>query len=177
MFDAAGNATDDIASQWFVGQPVTVNYDYKITGIWQITDAANPTGKQNPDFQYSVPGYVKYDRLSASGDITPADKQIIGSRIPKFTAGMNNTFKYANFSLSVFLNSSYGITARNSLKDVGNVSWRENQLDKEYWTPTNPINTYPKNDLNGSVNPLRAGFYEKGRLPENSGCVAGLPFF
>ncbi|MEI7423156.1 MAG: TonB-dependent receptor [Prolixibacteraceae bacterium] len=160
LYDAAGNPIDDIASNWFIGQPVSVNYDYRITGIWQITDAANPNGKQNPDFQYSVPGYVKYDRKSATGDITPADKQIIGSRIPKFTAGMNNTFRYGNISLSVFLNSSYGVTARNSLKDVGNVSWRENQLDKEYWTPTNPINTYPKNDLNGSVNPLRAGFYE-----------------
>jgi TonB-linked SusC/RagA family outer membrane protein len=161
LYDAAGNPISDIASNWFIGQPVTVNYDYKITGIWQITDPANPTGKQNADFQYSVPGYVKYDRLSPSGDITPADKQIIGSRIPKFTAGMNNSFSYGNFSLSIFLNSSYGITARNSLKDVGNVSWRENQLNKVFWTPENPINTYPKNDLNGSVNPLRAGFYEK----------------
>jgi TonB-linked SusC/RagA family outer membrane protein len=164
LYDAAGNPIDDIASNWFIGQPVNVNYDYRITGIWQIADPANPNGKQNPDFQYSVPGYVKYDRKSASGDITPADKQVIGSRIPKFTAGMNNTFKYGNISLSIFLNSSYGITARNQLKDVGNVSWRENQLDKVYWTPSNPIDTYPKNDLNGSVNPLRAGFYEKANF-------------
>jgi TonB-linked SusC/RagA family outer membrane protein len=164
LFDAAGNPIDDIASNWFIGEPVNVNYDYKITGIWQIENTANPTGKQNADFQYSVPGYVKYDRVSATGDITPADKQIIGSRIPDFLAGMNNTFKYGNFSMSVFINSSYGITARNQLKDVGNVSWRENQLNKVFWTPENPINTYPKNDLNGSVNPLRAGFYEKANF-------------
>jgi hypothetical protein len=164
LYDAAGNAIDDIASNWFIGQPVSVNYDYRITGIWQIENAANPTGKQNADFQYSVPGYVKYDRVSATGDITPADKQIIGSRIPDFLAGMNNTFKYGNFSLSVFLNSSYGITARNQLMDVGSVSWRENQLNKVFWTPENPINTYPKNDLNGSVNPLKAGFYEKANF-------------
>ena len=164
LYDSNGNPIDDIASNWFIGQPVSVNYDYKISGIWQITDAANPNGKQNPEFQYSIPGYVKYDRVSASGDITPADKQIIGSRIPLFTAGMNNTFIYGNFSLSVFLNSSYGVTARNSLKDVGGVSWRENQLEKVFWTPENPINTYPKNDLNGSVNPLKAGFYEKANF-------------
>ena len=161
LYDAAGNPISDIASNWFIGQPVTVNYDYKITGIWQITDPANPTGKQNADFQYSVPGYVKYDRLSASGDITPADKQVIGSRMPKFTSGMNNSFSYGNFSLSIFLNSSYGITARNSLMDVGSISWRQNQLNKVFWTPENPIDTYPKNDLNGTVNPLKAGFYEK----------------
>ena len=164
LFDSAGNPIDDIASNWFIGQPVSVNYDYRITGIWQIANPANPTAKQNADFQYSVPGYVKYDRVSASGDITPADKQIIGSRIPDFTAGMNNSFRYGNFSLSVFLNSSYGITARNSLMDVGSVSWRENQLNKVFWTPENQINTYPKNDLNGSVNPLKAGFYEKANF-------------
>ena len=160
LFDATGKAIDDIASNWFIGQPVDVNYDYKINGIWQITDPANPTSKQSPDFQYSFPGYVKYDDKTTGNDITPDDKQLIGSRIPYLTAGMNNTFQYGNFSLSIFLNSSFGITARNSLMDVGSISWRQNQLEKVFWTPENPINTYPKNDLNGSVNPLKAGFYE-----------------
>ena len=77
---------------------------------------------------------------------------------------MNNSFKYGNFSLNLFLNSSFGITARNDLLDVGSVSWRQNQLEKVFWTPENPINTYPKNDLNGSVNPLKAGFYEKANF-------------
>lgn len=161
LFDANGKPIDDLASNWFIGQPVNVNYDYKITGIWQIANPANPNGKQDPNFQYSIPGYVKYDDKSPGKDITPDDKQIIGSRIPDFTAGMNNVFNYGNFSLTVFLNSSFGITARNQLMDVGNISWRQNQLEKTFWTPENPINTYPKNDLNGSVNPLRGGFYEK----------------
>jgi len=161
LFDESGNPIDDIASNWFIGQPVSVNYDYKITGIWQIANPANPNGKQDPNFQYSIPGYVKYDDKTAGNDINPADKQLIGSRIPDFTAGLNNTFRYGNFSFNVFLNSTFGITARNTLLNVGNVSWRENQMEKVFWTPENPINTYPKNDLNGSVNPLRAGFYEK----------------
>ena len=164
LYDETGKPSDDLASKWFIGQPVNVNYDYNIIGIWQINDTANPNGKQSAEFQYSIPGYVKYADNSVGNDITPADKQIIGSMIPDFTAGMNNSFKYGNFSLNLFLNSSFGITARNDLLDVGSVSWRQNQLEKVFWTPENPINTYPKNDLNGSVNPLKAGFYEKANF-------------
>ena len=33
---------------------------------------------------------------------------MIGSAAPKFTGGMNNTFRYKGFDLSVFMNFSFG---------------------------------------------------------------------
>lgn len=164
LYDENGRPADDLASERFIGYPVNVNYDYVIDGIWQIADPKNAAGQQDPAYRYSIPGNVKYVDTDGQNDITPEDKQIIGSTIPKFTAGLNNRFSYGDFTFSFFLNSSYGITARNYLLDVGDLSWRQNQLQKEYWTPENPINTYPKNDLNGSVNPLKAGFYEKAHF-------------
>lgn len=164
LTDENGRPADDLASERFIGYPVNVNYDYVIDGIWQIADPSNPNGPQDAAYRYSIPGNVKYVDTDGQNDITPEDKQIIGSTIPKFTAGLNNRFAYGDFTFSFFLNSSYGITARNYLLDVGDLSWRQNQLQKEYWTPENPINTYPKNDLNGSVNPLKAGFYEKAHF-------------
>ena len=41
------------------------------------------------------------------------------------------------------------------------LSYRQNQLDKEFWTESNPINTYPKNVGDGSENTKRVSFYEK----------------
>ncbi|MCA1742310.1 MAG: SusC/RagA family TonB-linked outer membrane protein, partial [Bacteroidales bacterium] len=41
------------------------------------------------------------------------------------------------------------------------LSYRQNQLDKVFWTPENPINTYPANIPDGSVNVRRMNFYEK----------------
>lgn len=161
LYDENGKPMDDIASYWFIGQPVSVNYDYRFIGIWQIADPSKPTGQQDPNYRYSIPGYMKYDDKDGVNDITTADKQLIGSAIPKITMGMMNTFQYKNLSLSFFLNASLGRTARNHLMSVATNSYRQNRLLVEFWTPENPTNSYPKNSLDTSVNPMDAGFYQK----------------
>jgi hypothetical protein len=138
-----------------------VNYDYRFIGIWQIADPLNASGQQDPNYRYSIPGYMKYEDKDGVNDITTADKQIIGSAIPKVTMGLTNTFRYKNISLSVFLNAQLGQTARNYLLDVSTNSYRQNRLLVNFWTPENPINSYPKNSLDTSVNSMDAGFYEK----------------
>lgn len=161
IYDDNGKPVDDVGSRWFIGQPIDVNFDYVFDGIWQITDPNHPNSQQDPNDQYSIPGHVKYKDVDGSGNITTADRQIIGRTIPGFTASLLNTFTYRNFTLSVFLNGMKGRTAKNVLLSENRVSYRQNQLDKIFWTPENPINTYPANDLNGSVNPLTSGYYRK----------------
>lgn len=161
LYDQNGNPVDDVGSRWFIGQPVSVNYDYVFNGIWQITNPANPTGQQDPRYRYSIPGNVKYLDVDGVNDITPADRQVIGRTIPDFTASMLNFFTYKSFTFSFFLNGTKGITARNVLLNENDMSYRQNSLVKDFWTPDNPINTYPKNDLNGAVNPLKSGYYRK----------------
>jgi len=74
-----------------VGESVGSFYMYQTDGV----DAA--TGNQ------------KYKDLNIDGKITQdADRAIVGSSQPKFLASITNTFRYKNFDLSVFLNSSYG---------------------------------------------------------------------
>lgn len=161
LFDADGKAMDDIGSRWFIGQPISVNYDYRFIGIWQIADPNNPNGQQDPNYRYSIPGYMKYQDKDGVNDITPADKQIIGSAVPKVTMGMMNSFRYKNVTLSVFLNAQLGQTAYNSMYEVSTNSYRQNRLMVNFWTPENPTNAYPKNSLDTSVNPMNAGFYQK----------------
>lgn len=161
LYDENGKPMDDIASKWFVGKPVSVNYDYRFVGIWQIANPSNPNGQQDPNYRYSIPGYMKYNDKDGINDITTSDKQIIGSAIPKVNMSMMNTFRYKNVSLSVFLNAQLGQTARNYLLDVSTNSYRQNRLMANFWTPDNPINSYPKNSLDTSVNPMDAGFYQK----------------
>lgn len=161
IYDANGKPIDDVGSRWFIGQPININYDYVFNGIWQILDPANPNGLQDPNYRYSIPGNVKYKDIDGVNDITTADRQVIGRTIPDFTASWLNTFTYRNFLLSFFLNAVKGITARNELLNENDMSYQQNQMVKEFWTPENPINTYPRNDLNGSVNPLKSGYYRK----------------
>ena len=161
LFDENGKPIDDIASGWFIGNPVGSNYDYVFNGIWQITDANNPKGPQDSNYPNSIPGYMKYKEIDGEVGITTDDKTIIGRSIPDITIGMMNMFSYKNLSLSFFINSQFGQTARNYLKDVNSNSYAQNKMMIDFWTPDNPINTYPKNQLNSGVNPEGAGFYEK----------------
>jgi TonB-linked SusC/RagA family outer membrane protein len=161
LYDADGKPIDDVGSRWFIGQPIGVNYDYVFDGIWQITDPNNPTGQQDPNYVYSIPGNVKYLDVDGINGITTADRQLIGRTIPDFTASMLNFLTYKDFSFSFFLNGQKGATASNVLLQENDMSYRQNVSDKVFWTPENPINTYPRSDLNGSVNPLKSNYYRK----------------
>ena len=53
-------------------------------------------------------GNAVYEDVNKDGQITVADKQFYGSALPKFFGGLNNTFAYKGFDLSVFFNFSSG---------------------------------------------------------------------
>ena len=155
LYDETGKPIDDVASEWFIGYPVNVNYDYTFDGIHQVGETVSYTSP------LSQPGYVKYKDLNNDQIIDSEDLSIIGSQIPVVTFGMNNTISYKGFSLSVFLNGQFGALYPNYLKGTHTLSYRQNQLVKEFWTESNPINTYPMNAGDGSENTKRVRFYEK----------------
>ena len=36
LLDEEGEEVDDLANNWFIGQPIRVNYDYVWDGVWQL---------------------------------------------------------------------------------------------------------------------------------------------
>jgi TonB-linked SusC/RagA family outer membrane protein len=73
-----------------VGQPLGSFYTY-------LTDGLNANGSQ------------KYKDLNNDKVISQdGDRTVVGSSQPDFLASITNTFRYKNFDLSIFLNSSYG---------------------------------------------------------------------
>ncbi len=159
IVDLYGNATDDIASGWFIGQPIDVNYGYRFAGIWQVEDSisgriassAQPTAR---------PGFVRVEDLNGDGKIDPTDRTFIGSLEPRYIAGFTNTFRLNRLTFSAFFNTVQGVTRSNALLGTNLVftDVRRNAPSRVYWTPETPINTYPSNS-NGS-NPLGVPFYE-----------------
>ena len=157
IVDLYGDETDDIGSGWFIGQPIDVNYGYEFDGIWQVADsAAIPTSAQPT----AKPGDVRIRDLNGDGLINPADRTIIGSLEPDYVAGLSNTVKFKRLTVSAFLHTVQGITRSNILLGTNQVfsDVRRNTVYREYWTPENPINTYPANS--NSSNPLGVPFYE-----------------
>lgn len=135
--DENGNEIDDVANSWFVGQPIRVNYGYKMIGVWQLNEAEEAAA-------YGVePGTVKIEDVNGDGAITEDDRRIIGQIDPKLTWGLSNSFTYKNFSLEIFVVGSHGATRLNNLlRDNSASELRRNVLKKNWWTPENPTNEY-----------------------------------
>ena len=64
--------------------------------------------------QVYIGDYI-FEDVSNDGIIDEKDQTFLGSPLPKFTYGINNTFKYKNFDLSIFLYGSQGNKAMNYL--------------------------------------------------------------
>ena len=64
--------------------------------------------------QIYIGDYI-FEDLNNDGVIDEKDQTFLGSPLPKFTYGINNTFNYKNFDLTIFLYGSYGNKAMNYL--------------------------------------------------------------
>ncbi len=136
-----GKEMDDIANNWFIGQPVRVNYDYVWDGIWQL-------GEEEAAAVYnSQPGYVRLKDLNGDNKIDANnDRRIIGQLDPKMLWGLTNTLIYGNFSFSFFFHGVNGVTAHNDrMTDSVQDDLRYNTIKKDWWTPTNPSTTWYMN--------------------------------
>lgn len=139
---------DDVGNGWFIGEPISVYYDYEKEGIWQTSEA---------DLAASygfVPGEIKVkdqDDGSGSGDgvINADDRVIIGSPVPDWSMGITNRMEYKGFDLSFFIYTRYGSTIYSRFHSYYNTLFgRYNNLDVDYWTPDNPTNAYPRPNQN-----------------------------
>ena len=117
-------------------------YGYVSDGLYQVEDfnydAATKAYTLKDGIPYHgnrnsiQPGMWKFKNLTGDDDvINEDDKTVIGNANPSFYGGLNNTFTYKNFDLSVFLTFSYGNEVLNATKlvnsKVGNKNY--NALD------------------------------------------------
>jgi TonB-linked SusC/RagA family outer membrane protein len=61
-------------------------------------------------------GDLLFDDLNGDGIITDEDRTFIGTPLPKYTFGLNNSFRYKNLDLSIFLYGSVGNQALNWIR-------------------------------------------------------------
>ena len=141
--DLYGDEKDDLGNRWFIGEPISVIYDYVMEGIWQEDEiAAGKHLNQDPQAQA---GDVKLKDLDGDGKITPeGDKKIQGQTTPKWTAGLTNTFSYKGLTLSIFIQTAQGHKRNNSLLAMAadEQGRRNSTTEVGYWTPENKSNEY-----------------------------------
>jgi TonB-linked SusC/RagA family outer membrane protein len=155
--DAEGKEIDDVANNWFIGQPIRVNYGFVFDGVWQTDEAAEATAWG------SKPGYIKIKDVVSDGKLTAEDRQIIGQQDPKMIWGLTNSFSYKNLTLDIFIHGVQGVTRRNELmSDLGvTAGVRHNTTKKNWWTPTNPSNEFWMNHVDAHrMAGVEAAIYE-----------------
>ena len=140
--DENGNERDDLGNQRFIGQPLYVLYDLKKTGIWQLDEEAEATKYK------TKPGQIKFEDVNNDGTIDGKDRQILGSRQPDFEAGLTNRLKFKGFDLTAVALTRVGATIVDPLlfgpSYFTTFEGRRNQINLDYWTPTNPTNEFPQ---------------------------------
>lgn len=158
-----GNGNDaDPGNQWFVGEPITAIYDYKMSGgVWTEEELFN---KQIP-YAGWYPGQFRYEDLNGDNQITPdKDRKVIGSKAPNYRFSITNSISYKGFALSFMLNSIQGGNGFFLGDNAENISPRyymsqrmNNSAINAYWRPDAPTT----NTTGIYNNPIRqSGIYQ-----------------
>ena len=139
---------DNVADLQFIGQPLTVFYDYKKLGIWQ-------TGQEVEAAKYSsAVGQVRLQDTDGNGVINANDRVILGTQLPDYTGGVTNRFTFKRFSFSALVIFNQGNMFQSQLYTSSNntmtLAGRYNNLNVNYWTPQNPTNDFPRPNYNGT---------------------------
>ncbi|MGM0506910.1 MAG: SusC/RagA family TonB-linked outer membrane protein [Bacteroidota bacterium] len=156
-----GGTEDDPGSGWFIGQPVNIHYDYEFAGIWQQDEA-----QEAADYG-AQPGEIKLRDVNGDGQIGAADRVILGTYEPDYTASISNRFSYKGVDLSFLV---YAVQGRTIFSQVGETSlsgfinlrrgYNHNSMDVDYWTPQNPSNEYPRPRFAGHDYSTPMGYFD-----------------
>ena len=152
-------------SDLFIGYPISMYYGYVSDGVFLDENDIKSWYDQSKVTPNPQPGDIRYKDISGpdgvpDGKIDPNyDRVYLGSRIPKFTFGLNLGVEYKGLDLSVLLQGVAGVTgmldgfAGWAFRGDGNIQkWQaEGRFD-----PANPTRypAYPRlEDLSNSTTP------------------------
>ncbi|KOH46364.1 collagen-binding protein [Sunxiuqinia dokdonensis] len=166
ILDADGNVIgtkemDDKSNGWFIGQPISTIWNYRVTGIWQAdeVDEAMEYG-QVPGDPKVANNYTADDVVNEDGSVTPVyndnDKEFLGQTAPPFHWSLRNEFVlWRDLSISFNIYSYMGHKSLsgnylNNDDDGGRMAYAlANVHAKNYWTPDNPTNEYGRIEAKG----------------------------
>ncbi|RQO74492.1 SusC/RagA family TonB-linked outer membrane protein [Pedobacter sp. KBW06] len=89
--------------------------------------------------------YKKDGSVAEAGQMTEEDKTIIGNGVPKYGLSLNQTFRYKNFDLTVFIRGKFGFDILN-LQDIfyGNKSYLPNNVFNSAFGKNNALKAAPQ---------------------------------
>lgn len=144
------------------GQPLAAYWGLRYLGTWKPHEA------DQAQLYGEVPGDSRYEDLNNDNAITAADFQIIGSGIPRTSAGWNNTFSYKGLVLNIFFQGIFGVDKLHYTKAAalaGSGDARQPILEeiKDRYIPgVNETSDIPAFSITNKVYTQSSRFMEKG---------------
>lgn len=132
------NGKEDMVSNGlFIGQPTNVLYGYESAGLWSDSpeDLAE-MAKFNKNGHSFAPGMVK--PVDQNGDHkieSNYDRKILGNTTPYWNFGFNNTFRYKNLELAIFMYGAFDFIAQTGQYQGG----REPVIYMNYYNENNKV--------------------------------------
>ncbi len=94
-------------SRTLIGEPIGSFYGYVVEGLYQSYSDILKSPPASSIGSYR-PGDFKFKDVNGDGQITSADRTIIGNPSPKFTYGGSINLTYKGFNLGIDFNGVYG---------------------------------------------------------------------
>ena len=177
VLDSEGNVIgvkerDDTGNGWFIGQPISAVWGYRVTGIWQANEAeeAAKYGQQPGDPKVANT-YTANDKVDANGNVTPVyddnDKEFLGQTVAPINWQLRNDFTlFKNWNLSFNIYSYMGHKSLSGYYLNGDnggsvITYNFNTYQKEYWTPENPSNKYARLDAKAPTGASASKLYDR----------------
>jgi TonB-dependent starch-binding outer membrane protein SusC len=122
---SSGYANGANNTKTVVGRSIGQFYGYKADGVFataaDFETHARPTrnGEEIPIGAAAGSiwlGDLKFKDINGDGIIDESDQTFLGSPIPKYQLGLNNTFIYKNLDLNIFFSANYGNKVLNTLR-------------------------------------------------------------
>lgn len=164
IVELRGDGLDDVANKWFIGQPLSVYYDYYMIGLWQSGDEytfIDENGNETAHQKGAVAGSAKLEDVDGNGYIDENDRKVIGSKRPSFTLSMSNRINWKNFYFTFLVNGVFGKWMEDNVANISSWTFGSGNYIKgaKYWTPEHPDEATIVSP--GYINTFSHGFFKK----------------
>ena len=148
---------DKSQSYTMAGFPIGYFYGYKVEGVYQNQAEIDNSPKNT--LATVTPGDLKFVDVDGNGEITPADRTMIGDPTPDVTYGINFSEGYKNWELGVDM---MGQAGNEIYRTWDNYNWSQFNFMKQRlnrWHGEGTSNSQPLLNMKHTINNLNSEYY------------------
>ena len=150
-------AGDKSQSYTMAGYPIGYFYGYKVEGVYQTDEEIARSPKNT--LATVTPGDLKFKDVNGDGEITTADRTLIGDPTPNVTYGIALGVSYKNWELGIDMMGQGG---NQIFRTWDNYNWSqfnfmEQRMDR--WHGPGTSNTQPLLNTKHTINNMNSEYY------------------